>query len=116
MNHNGISILSALVWMLFSCDGTHAHSQWGDGSTVPESIKKRCCSEAEAHLLPPGSVHATPDGWRIDGYSRIVPFGNELPSTDDEDWGFWTDYRYGHQQAIGGQSEIRCLFLRNRGY
>ena len=93
-----------------------AHERWGDGSSVSENIKRQCCGDGEVHLLPPGSVHALPDGWHIDGFSKAVPYGKELPSPDGNEWGFWTDYRYSHAQAIGRQSDIHCLFLNPRGF
>jgi hypothetical protein len=94
-----------------------AHSTWGDGSPVSEQIEKKCCGDAEVHLLPPGSVHARSDGWHIDGFQSVVPYGRELPSPDGNEWGFWTDL---HQYAAtglsvsAGQSEMQCLFLNPR--
>ncbi len=93
-----------------------AHQQWGDGSPVSESVKLRCCGDAEVHFLPPGSVHARADGWHIDGYAKAVPYGTELPSPDGYEWGFWADHRYDGFKVAGGQSEIRCLFLNPRWF
>jgi hypothetical protein len=114
-SRNALSIIAAICTQ--TIDGSaQAHMQWSDGTPVPEQIRQRCCSDTEAHLLPPGSVHPLADGWHIDGYSRVVPYGSEMPSPDGKDWGFWTDYRYGHAQAIGAQSKMRCLFLNVMGF
>jgi hypothetical protein len=94
-----------------------AHSTWGDGSPVSEQIKKKCCGDAEVHLLPPGSVHARSDGWHIDGFQSVVPYGRELPSPDGNEWGFWSDFHQYAAQGLwvsGGQSEMQCLFLNPR--
>jgi hypothetical protein len=94
-----------------------AHSTWGDGSPVSERIRKKCCGDAEVHLLRPGSVHARSDGWHIDGYQSVVPYGRELPSPDGNEWAFWTDFHQYAAQGLwvsGGQSEMRCLFLNPR--
>jgi hypothetical protein len=94
---------------------TLAHTQWGDGSPVSERVKQQCCGDAEAHFLPPGSVHSFPDGWHIDGFSKPVPYGAELPSPDGNEWGFWRDHLYDGFKVVGGQSEMQCLFLNPRG-
>jgi hypothetical protein len=93
-----------------------AHTQWGDGSPVSERVKLFCCGDSEVHFLPPGSVHALADGWRIDGYSKTVPYGAELPSPDGNEWGFWSDHRYEDFKVVAGQSDIRCLFLNPRRF
>ena len=94
-----------------------AHQKWGDGSPVSESVKRKCCGDAEAHILPPGSVHARADGWHIDGFADVVPYGVELPSPDGNEWGFWGEYQY--RVPFGDvhgtvQSDMRCLFLNPR--
>ena len=92
-----------------------AHALWGDGSPVSEEIRKRCCSDADAHLLPAESVHARADGWHIDGYPKVVPYGKELPSPDGHDWGFWSDHQYNDGfRMIVDPTEMRCLFLNQR--
>jgi hypothetical protein len=93
---------------------SQAHERWRDGSAVSEEVKRLCCGEADAHFLPPGSVHADRNGWRIDGFQKVVPYGKELPSSDGEDWGFWPDHPYSSPELAGGQTEIYCLFLRPR--
>ena len=92
-----------------------AHDRWGDGSPVSAEIKKKCCGDAEVHRLPPGSVHALADGWHIDGYSKVVPYGVELPSPDGNEWGFWSDPHNDGYLAAAEQSDMHCLFLNPRG-
>ena len=100
---------------LLRCAPGQAHTQWGDGSPVSERVKLQCCGDSEVHFLPPGSVHAFADGWHIDGFSKPVPYGTELPSPDGNEWGFWSDHRYDDFKVVGGQSEMQCLFLNPRG-
>ena len=109
---SGIAIgASALLQQSFAS----AHTQWANGVAVSERIKQLCCGGAEAHLLPPGSVHARADGWHIDGYAKVVPYGVELPSPDGNEWGFWADHQYeGPATLLGGQSAMHCLFLNPR--
>lgn len=109
-------VILASIYIYVSGGSAQAHMRWSNGTPVPEQIRQRCCSEAEEHLLPPGSVHPLADGWHIDGYSKVVPYGSEMPSPDGNDWGFWTDYKFGRAQAIGGQSKMRCLFLNVMGF
>jgi hypothetical protein len=106
-----LAIAAALLWG----SPAAAHQQWGDGSPVSERIKLKCCGDAEVHILPPGSVHALADGWHIDGFAKVVPYGVELPSPDGNEWGFWSEYRIpvGYAQQTR-QSDLRCLFLNPR--
>jgi hypothetical protein len=115
MNAKALALgtLLAVSPILFARIGS-AHQQWGDGSPVSERIKKQCCGDAEAHFLPPGTVHARADGWHIDGFKKVVPYGRELPSPDGYEWGFWSDVRYDGYRPVGGQSEMNCLFLNPR--
>lgn len=107
---------AALLTVLLHCSLGFAHNQWGDGSPVSEQVKKQCCGDAEVHYLPPGSVHAAKEGWRVDGYNKPVPYGLELPSPDGNEWGFWSDHIYDGFKVVGGQSDIRCLFLNPRRF
>jgi hypothetical protein len=116
MRAGTIAFGAALVGpILFGSPAAEAHKLWGDGSPVSESVKKQCCGDADAHPLPPGSVHAMADGRHIDGFAKTVPYGAELPSPDGEDWGFWSDHRYTDgYKMLGYQSEMYCLFLTPR--
>jgi hypothetical protein len=100
---------------LLCASPARAHQQWGDGSLVSESVKRKCSGDAEVHILPPGSVHALADGWHIDGFAKVVPYWVELPSPDGNELGFWSDYRIRVDNALRPQqSDIRCLFLNPR--
>lgn len=105
---------AAVAPIMVFCPPGSAHTQWGDGSPVSEQIKRQCCGDAEIHFLPAGSVHARADGWHIDGFAKVVPYGKELPSPDGNEWGFWTDHQYDDFKIVGGQSEMQCLFLNPR--
>jgi hypothetical protein len=109
-----ICSLALTVCLLVKCSTGTAHTQWGDGSPVSEDVKRMCCGEAEVHLLAPGSVRALKDGWHIDGYAKVIPYGKELPSPDGNDWGFWADHAYDGFKIVAGQSEMHCLFLNPR--
>lgn len=116
MRASRIALGMAIFGPLIVCSlPLEAHRRWGDGSPVSDEIEKLCCGEADAHLLPPGSVHARADGWHIDGYPKVVPFGKELPSPDGDEWGFWSDHQYNDgYKIIVDPSEMRCLFLNPR--
>ena len=109
-------LLTAATALTLGAPVCLAHTHWGDGSPVSDEVRRRCCGEADAHLLPPGSVHARRDGWHIDGFERVVPFGQELPSPDGHEWGFWSEHRYDGYRPVGGQSEMYCLFLNPRNF
>jgi hypothetical protein len=102
------------VSAMFCVRVSSAHQQWGDGSPVSEQVKKQCCGDAEVHFLPPGTVHALADGWHIDGFAKVIPYGRELPTPDGYEWGFWRDNLYDGYKATPRQSEMYCLFLNPR--
>src|SRR5262249_47032688 len=56
------------------------------GKAVPAWVKSSCCGPSDAHHLKRQHVHAMADGWHIDGYPTVVPYGKELPSEDGEYW------------------------------
>ncbi len=114
MNAKCAFVFMILTSVLLQSSPSEAHEQWPDGSTVSEQIKRRCCGQAEIHFLPPGSVHARPDGWHIEGFGKVVPFGTEAPSPDGNNWGFWAEHRYDGFKVVGGQSEMMCLFLNEQ--
>ena len=86
-----------------------AHERLADERPVPAWIKKACCGPNDYHALSAEQVHATPKGWRIDGYKDTIPFGSELPSPDGTYHAFWIDH------DDGTQSRMFCLFLPPRG-
>jgi hypothetical protein len=116
MKTEGVALSLAIAAAAAFCGPpATAHQTWGDGSPVAESIKRKCCGDAEVHLLQPGSVHALADGWHIDGFAKAVPYGVELPSPDGYEWGFWSEYRIPVGDARQPlQSDMRCLFLNPR--
>jgi hypothetical protein len=50
------------------------------------------------------------DGWHIDGYPKVVPYGRELPSEDGDYWAFFKRYQ------DGSWSPVYCLFVPPQGY
>jgi hypothetical protein len=88
----------------------YAHDQLADGSPVPTWIKKSCCGPQDYHALRPEQVHAMRDGWHVDGYYEVIPYGKELPSPDGTYAAFW----YDHQD--GTQSSVFCFFVPPRDF
>ncbi len=81
-----------------------AHERWASGDPVPAWVKAQCCGPADAHRLTAGQVHLTPEGYRVDGYSRAIKQDRLLPSPDGSWWVFYRDY------DDGSQSTVYCFF------
>ena len=86
-----------------------AHERWASGEPVPAWVKAQCCGPADAHHLTADQVHVTPDGYRLDGYSRVIREDKLLPSPDGSWWVFYRDY------DDGSQSTVYCFFGPERG-
>jgi hypothetical protein len=99
--------ITVFALLALSCASlpSFAHDQLADGSPVPDWIKKSCCGPNDYHPLRPEQVHAMADGWHVDGYRKVMPYGKELPSPDGTYVGFWLDY------GDGSQSNMYCFFV-----
>ena len=86
-----------------------AHDQWADGGPVPAWVKAQCCGASDAHHLTPDQVHVTPDGYKLDGYTRVIREDRLLPSPDGSWWVFYRTY------DDGSQSTVYCFFGPERG-
>lgn len=85
-----------------------AHTVWADGSAVPDWVRDACCTGAEVHRLRPDQVQVTPDGYRIEGIVRPVPFAKTYTSQDGDTWIFYRDFPDGTQYVF-------CLFVPPTG-
>jgi hypothetical protein len=95
---NAVSILALSTSAL-------AHDNWINGDPVPPWVKKACCGPEDAHSLTPEQVHQSVEGWRVDGYKKLIPNGSELPSPDQSYWIFYRTF------ADGGQTNVYCFFV-----
>ena len=100
-------LISVLIFLI-SAPGfaapSLAHDKWANGNPVPIWVKNSCCGPEDAHHLTPEQVHAMSDGWHVDGYRSVLPYGRELPSQDGEYWIFYKTY------PDGGQTPAFCFF------
>ena len=101
--------MKRLLAVLLLTTPASAHEQWVDGTAVPAWVKKACCGPEDVHHLTPSQVHPMSDGWHIDGYGEVLPYGKELPSPDGE---YWIFYR---TLANGAQSVVYCFFAPLNG-
>ena len=85
--------------------GLNAHTQWADGTEVPAWVSRACCGPDDVHHLTPEQVTVVPGGYRVEGYSTIIPKNEVLPSMDSEYWGFWRNL------SDGTQSRMFCFFV-----
>ena len=76
-----------------------AHDQWADGSPIPAWVSQHCCGVADAHRLKVRQIHQVEGGWRVDGYSRIIPDAVVFPSQDENVWLFYDTLDDGAQMA-----------------
>jgi hypothetical protein len=82
-----------------------AHDQWANGQPVPPWVKKACCGPEDAHHLSADQVHFSSEGWRVDGYQKLIPNGSELPSPDGTYWIFYRTF------SDGSQTSVYCFFV-----
>ena len=87
----------------------HAHDRWANGEPVPKGIKSACCGPNDVHHLSADQVHATPAGWRVEGYPDVIPMGTEQPSPDGEYWIFYQTFQDGEV------SKVFCFFVPFHG-
>ena len=94
---------------LVMATGASGHEKWADGSPVPAWVKKSCCGPEDVHHLMPSQVHRMADGWHVDGYNEVLPYGKELPSADGDYWIFYRTLQ------DGSQSVVYCFFAPVNG-
>jgi hypothetical protein len=87
-----------------------AHEKWANDKVVPDWVKSYCCGPEDVHHLKPEQVHARPDGWHVDGYRDVIPYGTELDSQDGDYWAFYRTYQ------DGSQSRVFCFFAPPRSF
>jgi hypothetical protein len=92
-------LIILLVWAMSSFDArlAQAHDAWADGNPVPIWVRNSCCGPQDVHHLTAKQVHAMFDGWHVDGYKQVLPYGSEFPSQDGDYWIFYKDYPDGSQ-------------------
>jgi hypothetical protein len=84
-------IVLALGLLVLIATAASAHDVWADGSAVPSWVKKSCCGPEHVHHLKSWQVQARPDGWHVDGFPWLIPYGGELPSQDGDYWIFYQE-------------------------
>ena len=104
-----VATLAGLSLTFLPLNAAHAHDAWSNGDPVPAWVKEQCCGPADAHHLSAEQVHVTPDGYRLDGYTRVIREDRLLPSPDGSWWGFYRNY------DDGSQSTVYCFFGPERG-
>src|SRR5215831_16170855 len=81
-----------------------AHDLWADGNPVPAWVKSSCCGPQDVHHLTSEQVRAMADGWHVEGYRAVLPYGKELQSLDGDYWIFYKNY------PDGTQTPVYCFF------
>ena len=94
-----------LIFMTFWALHAHAHTQWADGSSIPDEIKKACCGEAEAHMLRDEDVWVEGGEYHVRGYRYTYPVSKAQPSPDGRFWIFYGTYwgDYGNREKYDGK-------------
>ena len=65
---------------------------------------------ADFHHLKPEQVHETPNGWKVEGYPEEIPYGQELPSEDQE------IYLFCRQYSEKQFADVHCFFIHPRSF
>jgi len=99
-----IAAAASLCLITVPLHGAGAHDVWSNGDPVPAWVKAQCCGPSDAHHLTAEQVHVTGEGYRLDGYSRLVREDRLLPSPDGSWWVFYRNF------ADGTQSTVYCFF------
>lgn len=78
-----------------------AHDSWISHRALRPAAGEWCCGDGDCGIIDRGAVHATPAGYRIDGFMTIfgtaagdvrvelhetVPYSQAQPSPDGEFW------------------------------
>src|ERR1700751_930451 len=109
-----IMVRLALIVTLALCARTaSAHEQWANGTPVPAWVKAACCGPTDVHHLKPEQVHEMPDGYHVEGYPHVIPYGKATPSQDAE---FWAFYQTNVNGPYVSYSPIYCFFAPPRSF
>ena len=96
-----------LILLLIIAGGIHPAM----ADPPPAWVYDYCSGEKDYHPLTREMIHATPDGWHIDGYHYPVPYGMEQASPDGQTYAaFWADL------PGGDQSRLYCFFKPREGF
>jgi hypothetical protein len=99
-----------IATLLMLCAPACAHEQWANGNPVPDWVKSSCCGPEDVHHLTAQQVHAMSDGWHVEGYRDVLPYGRELPSQDGDYWIFYKSY------PDGSQTPVYCFFAPPKAF
>jgi hypothetical protein len=97
-------VVATLLTLVGSSRLALAHDEWRNGESVPAWVKQQCCGVSDAHHLRTEQVHLTPHGYQLDGYTKVLPENQLMPSPDGSWWVFYRDY------PDGTQSGVFCFF------
>ena len=99
-----IALVAFLVLAFGAVTHAEAHTQWADGSGIPDEIKKACCGEAEAHMLRDEDVWVENGEYHVRGYRYTYPVNKAQPSPDGRFWIFYGTYwgDYGSREKYDG--------------
>ena len=103
----------AAALLLSSVGPLSAHRTWNNGLPVPDWVTRSCCGADDAHRLSPDQVHRVQDGYRIDGYPRVIFDAQVLPSEDGEYWAFYSKRR--DADGVEFFSSVFCFFAPSQG-
>lgn len=106
-------VLAAAVAAIGYAGACWAHDVWADGNSVPPWVKASCCGPEDVHHLTSAQVHAMHDGWHVEGYPDVLPYGKELPSQDGD---YWIFYRVNGSGENRSYSPVYCFFAPAQGY
>ncbi len=104
----GLTVLQAAAALLMETAPARAHDTWADGSPVPAWVTRACCGPSDVHHLTPDQVHRVPDGYRIEGYPKIIYDFQTSPSQDGDYWAFYGTTRDSEGQPLF--TTVFCFF------
>jgi hypothetical protein len=105
--------LAILAASLLLASSAFAHNEWTNGAPVPAWVKNACCGPEDVHHLTAEQVRAMKDGWHVDGYPRVLAYGQELPSEDGD---YWIFYRINMSGEDVSYSPVYCFFAPPRTF
>lgn len=91
-----------------------AHTQWADGSAIPDWVAKSCCGPADAHMLDDGDVSFDGENYHVRGYPWPIPAQQALPSQDGRYWIFYSTY-YSYSDSSKPQFGFPICFFAPLG-
>ena len=108
-----VSFAVAVAALLASVAPSNAHRTWSNGLPVPDWVLRSCCGVNDAHRMSPDQVHRVPNGYRIDGYPRVIFDAQVLPSEDGEYWAFYSEGI--DADGVAYFSSVFCFFAPSAG-